>query len=344
MEKKYQIFVSSTYEDLKEERDQVIKAVLEMGHIPVGMEMFSAADDEQWKIIQRQIIESDYYIVIVANKYGSIGPDGLSYTEMEYDFAVKSLVPTLGFVLNDKAPWPSEKNETTTKLRKSLNSFKDKVKSKPVNFWTSKDDLHGKVSISLIKAITTNPRVGWVRSSEGIGPEVMKEITRLSSENSSLRNELERLNAANIQKSDETRNVIKILNKNEVQIRVRTTGKWENAKQYKATLLTIFEGIAPNLQVENSMSEMSKNLALYITKSTNYFKNYPIGINKMTDWAADLAALDLIEPSKKKHSVHDKEIYWSLTKLGKEVLKRSRRIILEEGLASEEEENQETPG
>ena len=43
----HQIFVSSTYEDLKKERDQVIKAILEMGHIPVGMEMFSAADEQQ---------------------------------------------------------------------------------------------------------------------------------------------------------------------------------------------------------------------------------------------------------------------------------------------------------
>jgi len=58
---KYQIFISSTYDDLKNERAQVIKSILEMGHIPVGMEMFSAADDEQWKIIQRQIDESDYY-------------------------------------------------------------------------------------------------------------------------------------------------------------------------------------------------------------------------------------------------------------------------------------------
>ncbi|MBL0608668.1 DUF4062 domain-containing protein [Aeromonas jandaei] len=266
MEKKYQVFVSSTYDDLKGERDQVIKAVLEMGHIPVGMEMFSAADEEQWKIIQRQILESDYYIVVVANKYGSIGPDGKSYTEMEYDFAVKSLVPTLGFVLNDKAPWPSERNEKSTKARAALTAFKSKVKSKLVQFWDSKDDLHGKVSISLIKAITSNPRVGWVRSSEGVGPEVMKEITRLSSENSNLRNELEKIKAASIEKVDEIRDVVKILNKNDFKIRIRSTAKWEDAKNYKASLLEIFEAVAPNLQVENSLSEMAKNLALKVTE------------------------------------------------------------------------------
>jgi hypothetical protein len=39
MNVKYQIFVSSTYEDLKDERADVIKACLNMGYIPHGMEM-----------------------------------------------------------------------------------------------------------------------------------------------------------------------------------------------------------------------------------------------------------------------------------------------------------------
>jgi hypothetical protein len=43
----------------KNRRDQAIKAILELGHIPVGMEMFSAADDQQWEIIKKQIDQSD---------------------------------------------------------------------------------------------------------------------------------------------------------------------------------------------------------------------------------------------------------------------------------------------
>src|SRR5580658_4628498 len=101
---KYQIFISSTYEDLREERDHVIKAILEMGHIPVGMEMFSAADDAQWNIIKRQIDQSDYYIVVVATRYGSTDEAGVSYTEKEYDYAVEQKVPVIGFLLDDSAP------------------------------------------------------------------------------------------------------------------------------------------------------------------------------------------------------------------------------------------------
>ena len=62
--KKYQVFVSSTYEDLKEERKEVMQALLELDCIPSGMELFPAADDDQWTLIKRVINECDYYIVI----------------------------------------------------------------------------------------------------------------------------------------------------------------------------------------------------------------------------------------------------------------------------------------
>ena len=47
MEKKYQIFISSTYTDLIEERTRVRDTILSMLHFPVGMEIFGAADEEQ---------------------------------------------------------------------------------------------------------------------------------------------------------------------------------------------------------------------------------------------------------------------------------------------------------
>src|ERR1700680_2418634 len=98
---RYQIFVSSTYEDLREERQQATQAILEAGCFPSGMELFPASDDTQWELIKRVIEESDYYIVIVSARYGSLGPEGLSYTEMEYDYAVMKGIPVLGFIRGD---------------------------------------------------------------------------------------------------------------------------------------------------------------------------------------------------------------------------------------------------
>lgn len=98
---RYQVFVSSTFEDLREERQQATQSILEAGCFPSGMELFPASDETQWELIKRVIEESDYYIVIVAGRYGNIGPDGFSYTEMEYDYAVEKGIPALGFVRND---------------------------------------------------------------------------------------------------------------------------------------------------------------------------------------------------------------------------------------------------
>ena len=109
MNVKYQIFVSSTYEDLKDERNEVIKACLNMGHIPVGMEMFNAADEEHSQVITRTIDQCDYYVVIVAHRYGSVIPEGVSFTEKEYDYAVAQDVPVLGFVIEDGASWPRDR-------------------------------------------------------------------------------------------------------------------------------------------------------------------------------------------------------------------------------------------
>jgi hypothetical protein len=332
MNKKYQVFVSSTYQDLRDEREQVIKAVLEMGHIPVGMEMFSAADEEQWKIIIRQIDESDYYVLIAAHRYGSVAPDGVGYTEKEYDYAVAQGIPVLGFVIDDDAPWPKNKHEDDPAQMRRLSDFKKKVKTRLVQFWKSKDDLHARVSISLTKATTAYPRTGWARADEVSGPEVMRELTRLSAENATLRSEIEVLRRRDAQPVDEVRNVIRVLLANKRSIKVRKTPKWEEAEKRTTTLGEIFIHAASGLISENTSLGVSQNIALGIV-GTSYHKNWPIGTNIVRDTLADLAALDLVEPSKKKHSVKDKDEYWSLTKLGKHVLSQFRRVQLEDGLS-----------
>ena len=47
MNKRYQVFVSSTFADLKEERSKVIQTIMELDCIPAGMEIFPAIDEEQ---------------------------------------------------------------------------------------------------------------------------------------------------------------------------------------------------------------------------------------------------------------------------------------------------------
>ena len=89
-EKRFQVFVSSTYLDLQEARAAVVSALLNLDAIPAGMELFPAADDDAWTLIEDVIADSDYYLLIIGGKYGSVDPElEISFTEREYDTAVK---------------------------------------------------------------------------------------------------------------------------------------------------------------------------------------------------------------------------------------------------------------
>src|SRR4249919_820551 len=106
MEKRYQVFVSSTYKDLQEERQEVMQALLELDCIPAGVELFPAANEDQWTLIKKVINDRDYYIVIIAGRYGTIGPSGQGYTEMEYRYAIDSGKPVIGFLHADPPSLP----------------------------------------------------------------------------------------------------------------------------------------------------------------------------------------------------------------------------------------------
>ena len=100
-QKKYQVFVSSTFRDLIEERQDAIRNVLDLKHIPAGMELFPAADINQLDYIKKVIDECDYYLLIMGGRYGSMDAEGVSYTEREYDYAVDTGKAVIAFVHND---------------------------------------------------------------------------------------------------------------------------------------------------------------------------------------------------------------------------------------------------
>ncbi|WP_318402948.1 DUF4062 domain-containing protein [Photobacterium leiognathi] len=190
---KYQVFISSTYSDLKEERESIIKAILEMYHIPIGMEMFSAEDEDQWEIIRRTIEVSDYYILVLGLRYGSKTSDGISFTQKEYEYALENKIPVLAFVMDEMVSLPKDKRDDDLT---EMNQFRDLVlkNSKMAQFWRSKEELIKNVSISLMKQIMQKPSVGWVRGDKLGAEEVLtEELTSLSKENRQLREKISEL-------------------------------------------------------------------------------------------------------------------------------------------------------
>lgn len=161
----YKIFVSSTYKDLIDERIKVMTTIVNCGHLPIGMEQFPAAPIEAWEYIKLLIDNADYYLLLLAGKYGSIHPGtGKSYTQMEYEYAKEKEVPVIFLTYNDVNNLPFNKCESDPEIRQKLEDFrKDAIKNLRQT-WSSIDELALKVKDSIEKTIELCPRVGWVRA------------------------------------------------------------------------------------------------------------------------------------------------------------------------------------
>jgi hypothetical protein len=146
------------------------------------MELFPASDDSQWELIKRVVEESDYYIVIVAGRYGSVGPEGLSFTEMEYDYAVEKGVPVLGFVRDNVGDIPFDNTEKSEKGRKKLEAFRSKVMSRTCRKYLTAPELGMAVLKSLMAEARIRPRVGWVRADQARSEEDVQRERKIIEE------------------------------------------------------------------------------------------------------------------------------------------------------------------
>ena len=179
-ERRYQIFLSSTYDDLRAERQAATQSILAMGHLAAGMELFPASDLTQLDLIKRVIAESDYYVVLIGGRYGSIHPEkGISFTELEYDDALELAKPILGFVVRDVGKLASERVEVDQGRRAALERFREKVLSKTCQLFEDPRDLGLKVMSSLVNETRINPQVGWIRGDQARSNEDVAEERKL---------------------------------------------------------------------------------------------------------------------------------------------------------------------
>jgi len=194
MEKKYQVFISSTYDDLKEERKKALEILLMADCIPAGMEAFVATDAGQFEVIKKVIDLCDYYVLIIGKRYGSVNPDtGISYTEMEYDYAISKDIPVLVFPLDNSVDVPSDKIDNDEYNLFKLKSFRAKaMNNRMVSIWRSIDDLAGKLAISIMKAKSEINRPGWQRGSDYDEVSLRRKAMDLQTENQKLLEEREK--------------------------------------------------------------------------------------------------------------------------------------------------------
>lgn len=330
MDKRYQVFVSSTYADLQQERQKVIQALMEMDCIPAGMELFPAADEEQWEFIKRVIDDCDYYILIIGGRYGSLTTEGISYTEKEYDYAISIGLKVLAFVHERPDEIPLGKSDIDPTLREKLDGFRNKAsQNRLVKFWRNAIELPGLVALSLSKTIKVSPAVGWVRASNVASEELLVDLNELRKENNQLRAVAAEL---------ESRIVAEDTDLASLDDRYEVTLKWtyyHGDKSYKktekvaATWAEMFARIAPDLLQHPSDGWVNVQLG-----SSLYRKLYPdadktqvrIQHDDFQTIKVQFTTLGLIDVSYSKTIKGGMGLFWTLTKRGQRLMTQLRTV------------------
>lgn len=339
MDKKYQIFISSTFVDLAEERQNVIKSVLLLEHMPAGMELFPATDDSSWDLIKDVIDASDYYLLIIGGRYGSTDKEGIGYTEKEYDYAVSQNKPVIPLLHKEPDAIPVGKTDKDEELSKKLTEFRKKVGSKHnCVFWTDTDSLRAEVVTSLVQTMKRKPAIGWVRADQVPEESALKEILQLKNTVADLENKLQKSDLKIIKDFDD---LSQGEDSFEIDLSLTYRGKTYDSKVYHSMAIEvtwnhIFINLGPILLNEAKDKEVKDKINWYVKAvaahhSENPYKGQTVLSLSLAEHYVDtiiiqLRALGLIVESIKKRSIKDTNTYWTLTTMGDELLVRLRAL------------------
>jgi hypothetical protein len=324
LDKRYQIFVSSTFTDLQDERQAVMQALLNFNHFPAGMELFPASDEDQWALIKGIIDDSDYYIIVIAARYGSVSADGISYTEREFDYAASRDIPILAFLHENPADLPAKNSDLNDELRLKLEGLRLKVQEKRhVKFWRTASDLQTKVTQAVAAETKRNPRIGWIRADQVGDPTRLNELAK---ENDALKATLARVRTL---PSQGTAEYAQGKDKFAIAFWVKTS--YNSVQSWQSTELTwdqIFYYIGPMIYDGCADGDLELKFSAYLKPYSKIANIYSLGISRdhFETIKIQLIALELMIKSAKKHNPGDARTYWCITPFGEQQLTRLRAI------------------
>tara|TARA_R110001592_G_scaffold360776_2_gene669777 strand:+ start:1940 stop:2920 length:981 start_codon:yes stop_codon:yes gene_type:complete len=318
MDKRYQVFVSSTYADLKNERQKVLQTLMEMDCIPSGMELFPATDQEQWEFIQTVINDCDYYLLIIGGRYGTTTDEGISYTEKEYDYAVEKGIKVIAFLHEQPDELSRAKADLDPKLIKKLETFKTKVKTgRLVKFWNDTNEIPGLVALSLITTIKRFPAVGWVRANTISSNESLSELNELRKENESLRKQVESTKKPTIFIKD---NLSGLDVKTKIKIKYYDGYANLTSANIELTWGVIFSSFAPLLLEQPTSTEVKSRIEQSCKNWIRDGISHSLDADSFDKLKVQMLGLGLIDIKSQNNNSKSTSLRWNITDKGKAIM------------------------
>jgi hypothetical protein len=299
--------------------------------MPAGMELFPASDESAWQLIQDVIESSDYYVLLIGGRYGSLDEDGISYTENEYDYAFSNKTPVIALLHKNPDNLPRGKTDTNKDAWNKLKAFREKVESKHTCvYWETPEDLKAKLIVGLIAMVKKRPAVGWVRADSVPSDATIREVLDLKSKLSEAQEHLEQLRNSAPAGTEQLMQGDDVF---QMEVKFSVIKSDRKMVSYKAAIIPswndIFAATAPVLIYEASDSLLRNSFKKFIWHFTEEMYGEDEGIiggsfhaislkndGDMDTLIIQLRALGLIKESERKRSVKDIGTYWTLTPFG----------------------------
>ena len=331
---KYHIFIGSTLDDLKNERRELPRIIMELGHVPVTADHIDFSAKDSLHLLQKIIEDCDYFLALTAYRYCP-KEEKVSPLEREYVIAARREIPVLALIIDEKARWKAAKKEKDPVLVKKQEAFRQRLQMGAHAAWLNTADLCQKAQSLLIRQINLNPRTGWVRANQAIEPQVANELARLSSENEMLRRQ-KKIEGGKIvaRLQEQMKKALKVLALNRVTLSFYYAAgdNWENTRQFR--YLRLFKLLVPELALGKTTAEISRFLGTVLNPDLDkpVRKDYPTPSNTIKKIMADFALLRLVRCINGEGGNADDEI-WEITEYGKELYSGYRMRQLEKVFA-----------
>ena len=332
-------------DDLKNERRDIPRIIMELGHIPVSAEYLDSSGKNYDKLLEKTIEECDFFIAIIAFKYAQKGVK-TSPLETEYNIACKKEIHVISLLIDDKARWKASKKEKENALIKKMDEFKKKLRLGPYETWLNAADLCQKLQSLLVLQINLLHQYGWVRADRAVSPMVANELARLSAENEQLKRQI-RIESGEIvaQLREQMKNALKVLALNKVILSFyyMSGETWENSRKFR--YLKIFKLLAPELSVRKTTAEISRFLGTVLNPDLEKTvrKDYPVPSNSIKKIMADFSMLKLVKcineiDTKTPAEMKTMDEIWEITEYGKELYSAYRMKQLEKAIEMPDED------
>lgn len=297
-----------------------METIIRAGDFPVGMEAFPAADEEQFDFIKSVIDECGYDVLIIAGRYGSPAPDGLSCTEKEYHYAVEKGVPVLVPLRGDRERLGAGLIELEPEMRAKRDAFiATTTGSRLRKEWTTTDGLKPALHEALAHAKKTKARPGWVRGDHAVGAEMLERMVRLQEENEALRAKV----APVAEGLPEPAGLDTVMERRVTYTAMDNWGSRQHEK-LSVSIEYFFTQISPHFRkaqqdfLEMAIKSMEKASGIFCVDDSLQISDADYQTIKI-----QLEALGLIQPAQSRNSAN---LLWSLTEKGEQEMFR-RKVI-----------------